>query len=121
MSAVFVSATTPALVVVVERHVSIDTVRTRHDIVMSHLRAGPVSAVVFDIRQATLFDEAADEEQRELNRQLAPCVRRLAIVASDPRFAFRARLLYADLPSQVFYDDITAATEWTLQNEETGG
>lgn len=118
MSAVFVSNTSPALVVVMRGEVNVNTLRMRHSIVMPHLRAGMLNAVVFDSREATLYDEAAYEEQQRLNAQLAPCVRRLAIVVSSPRFAFRARLVYADLPSQVFYDDIATATEWVLQHDE---
>lgn len=103
-----------ALVVALQGVIDLDAVRERHATVKEYLGIGRSRSVVYDIRQALCADEGAHREQQRLNEELLSLVDRLAILVSDTKLAFRARLAFSSLPSQVFYDDLDAALAWTV-------
>lgn len=72
----------------------------------------PVGRVLYDARQMTPPSVEVPWAQRHLDENIGDVRLRRAIVVTNARLAFLARLAFGESDYRVFYDDIAAATQW---------
>ncbi|MDB5824587.1 MAG: hypothetical protein JWR21_3291 [Herminiimonas sp.] len=114
-----VEVTCTVISIRIHGHISEDTVRQRHSLMLQSFDATGLKNILFDARSAQPPSKAACRLQQTLNSQLLERGIRLAVVVSNSPMAYLARQTFFGLHHRVFYDDVDHASRWLRESGES--